>query len=276
MTVETNTGFEQIYNVREDETLLSRVALVIGVLVPRGVYVAGFSISKELLTIHYNGYGEDRPVWELDFFEQLFANEPLLAVREKVKGVFINTDKNLIVPDELYAKEAAENWLRKVFFVEANEVVKRKHLENDAANYLQAIPVNISELVKINFKKAAVFPLAAYHFRDKHAQSLFLQCCIGPEQVTATLHNYSQLLWHKVFDYTCAEDIAYAVKLLCKENYIDASKLNLVCNGLTGMEYDVINELTQYFPGLKGGNGLTLHERWDPAITLANQLMLCV
>lgn len=274
--MDTNNGYEQVYNVREDETLLSRVALVVCVLVPRGVFAAGFSIGKELLTIHYSGYSMDKPVWELDFFEQIFNGEPLLAVKEKVKGVFVCTEKTLVVPDELYNKQDAEKWLRKVYFVEGSDVVMRQHLEADVANYIQAIPINISELIKINFKKAALLPLAAYQFGDKQVQSLFLQCCISNEQVTATLHNYSQLLWHKVFEYSCAEDIAYSIKLLCAENYIDASKLNLACNILAGSEYEVVNELTQYFPGLKKGDGLTIHERWDPAISLANQLLSCV
>ncbi len=276
MTIPNAGTYEQVYNVREEDTLSSRVALVICVLVQRGLYVAGFSITKELLTIHYTAYSKNKPVWQLDFFEQLFTGEPLLAVREKVKGVFIYGSKNLIVPDELYSENDAQSWLRKIFFIEQQDKIAVYPLENDKASFLQAIPLNISELVRINFKKAEVLPLQAYHFGDRQVQSLHLQCCITSEQVTATLHNYSQLLWHQVFDYSSAEDIAYAIKLLCKENYIDAAKLNITCNGIAGSEYDVINQLTQYFPSIKSGNGHTLHARWDPAVTLANQLLECV
>jgi hypothetical protein len=271
----TNT-YEQVYNVREDDSLTSRVALVVCVLVQRGLYVAGFSISKELLTIHYAGYSKNKPVWALDYFEQLFASEPLLAVREKVKGVFINSDRNLIVPDELYNEKDARNWLGKIFFIEQQDKISVFPLENEKASFLQAIPLNISELVRINFKKAEILPLQAYLFGERKAQSLHLQLCISSEQVIATLHNYSQLLWNHVFDYSCAEDIAYAIKLLCKENYIDAAKLNINCNALAGTEYDIINELSQYFPNIKAGNGLSIHARWDPAISLANQLLECV
>ncbi len=270
------TTYEQIYNVHEDETLSHRVALVIGVLVPRGLYLAGFSITKELLTIHFMGYSTSKPVWELDFFEQLFASEPLLAVREKVKGIFVSSAKNLIVPDELYDETAAASWLHQLHYVEQQEVIATHPLENDKATYLQAVPTNINELIKINFKKAVVLPLCDYHFAAPQVQSLHMQCCLSNEQVTATLHNYSQLLWHRVFDYNTAEDIAYALKLMCKENYIDPAKLNITCNCLSGAEYDIINELTQYFAHLKAGNGLTIHTRWEPAISLANQLLGCV
>ena len=272
-----NTGnTEQVYNVREEEHLSARVALVLCVLVQRGVYIAGFSITKELLTIHYSEYSSTRPVWELDFFEQLFATEPLLAVREKVKGVFLAGDKNLVVPDELYAAAEAEAWLRKIHFVERSDRVAVFPMENDKAQLVQAFPLNIVELVKINFKKASVLPLQEYQMEYENAQSLHLQCFFTRDQVVATLHNYSQLLWYQVFDYACAEDIAYAIKNLCKENYIDPVKLHIACTAVSGSEYDVINELTRYFPSVKSGNGLTIHSRWDPAICLANQLLACV
>ena len=277
MADKLNTGnIEQVYNVREDEAISSGVALVLCVLVQRGVFVAGFSITKELLTIHYSEYSSTRPVWELDFFEQLFVTEPLLAVREKVKGVFLAGDKNLVVPDELYAAADAEAWLRKIHFVEHSDRVAAFAMENDKAQLLQAFPLNIIELVKINFKRATVLPLQEYQLEHSNTQSLHLQCFITRDQVFATLHNYSQLLWYQVFDYASAEYIAYTFKNLCKENYIDAAKLHLACTTVSGSEYDVINELTRYFPSVKSGNGRAIQSRCDPAVCLANQLLACV
>jgi len=268
--------YEQVYNIKEDEGLPARVALVVCVLLQRGLFIAGFSITKELLTIHYSGYNANRPVWDIGFFEQVFASEPLLTTREKIKGVFVSSSKNMVVPDELYGEAEAKSWLKRLFYIEARDLINILQLENDKARYVYATPVDVAELIKINFKKALLLPLAAYHFDTDQVQSLHLQCCISSEQVVATLHNYSQLLWHKAFDYSCAEDIAYEIRHLCKENYIDAAKLNVACNAFSAAEYDVINELTQYFPGIKAGNGRTLHAQWDPAIFLAAQLLECV
>ncbi|GAA4469773.1 hypothetical protein GCM10023093_29800 [Nemorincola caseinilytica] len=267
---------EQVYNIREDEQLLSRVALVVCVLTRRELYIAGLSITKELLTIHYYAYNANKPVWETGFFEQLFANEPLLLVREKVKGIFIASDRELIVPDELYNEAEAIRWLHRLHFIEQNDVIRSHPLENDKATYMLAVPLNIAELIKINFKKAAVLPLPAYHFGERPAQSLHLQLCFGNGQVAVTLHNYSQLLWHRYIEYTSAEDVAFAIRAHCRENYIDPAKLTITCNALSAAEYDVINELSAYFQVVKAGNGLTIHARWDPAITLANQLLECV
>jgi len=276
MKAVNNNTYEQVYNVQEDESVMSGVALVICVLVQRGMLVAGFSINRELLTLHYTGYNKNKPVWEINFFEHMFAQEPLFAVREKVKGVFICSNKNLIIPDALYEENEAKNWVKHIHYIEQKDVIEAYQLEEDKAKYLLAAPLNITELIKINFRKAAVLPLPIYHFGNSNKQSLYLQCIVTAEQVCATLHNYSQLLWHRLFDYTCAEDIAFEIRQLCMENNISPSKISLRCNAVSAAEFDVINELSQYFPGLRAGNGRSIGSRWDPAIYLAEQLITCV
>lgn len=181
----------------------------------------------------------------------------------------------MIVPDELYDEGNARKWLAAIHFVEQGDKVMIYGLEHDKAHFLQAVPLNITELVRINFKKAVVAPLHAYQFDTKHSQSLQLQCCISAEHVMFTLHNYSQLLWHHVMDYVSAEDIAFVIRLHCKENYIDPAKLNIACDAMTGTDYEVVKVLSQYFPSLKCGNGLKINNSWDPAICLANQLLEC-
>ncbi len=276
MAANNNNIFEQVWNVREDDSVSSSVGMVICVLLQRGMLAAGFGLNKELLTLHYTGYNKNKPVWEINFFEHLFSQEPLLAVREKVKGVFVCNNKNLIVPDALYEEAAAKEWLRKIHFIERKDVIDTYTLEEDKAKYLLGLPVYISELIKINFKKAAVLPLPIYQFRSANKQSLYLQCCVTGEQVCATLHNYSQLLWHKVFDYTSSEDIAFEIRQLCQENNISPSKISMRCNAVSAAEYDVVCDLSQYFPGIRGGNGRNIGSRWDPAIFLAQQLFTCV
>lgn len=276
MAADNNNIYEQVYNVREDDSITSRVALVICVLVERGLFIAGFDINKELLTIHYTGYNRNKPVWAIDFFEHIFASDPLLSVRERIKGIFTCSDKNMVIPDALYDEKEAKNWLKRIHFVEAKDVVEISHLDEDKANYLQAVPVHITELIKINFRKAASLPLSVYHFRNTQQKSLYLQCFITNDQVCATLHNYSQLLWHRVFSYASVEDIAYEVKHLCMENNISPSKITLMCNTISAAEFDVLNGLSQYFPGLRSGNGRSVRKNWDGAISLAEQLLSCV
>jgi len=267
---------EQVYNAYEDESLSSLVFHVICIIMQRGLWVAGFSSTKELLTIHETSYNRNKPVWELDFFEHIIVQEPLFTAREKIKGVFICSDKNMVVPNDLYNEEDADNWIRHIHFIEPKDVIASYPLDAENAQYLLAVSVSITELIKINFKKALVLPLPIYHFNKTSKQGLSLQCCITNEQVCATLHNYSQLLWHKVFDYSCAEDIAYTIKLLCIENNISPSDISFNCNATSAAEYNVVNDLSQYFPGIRDGNGNPVNTRWDPAASLAQQLIACV
>lgn len=271
-----NNIFEQVYNVQDDEGMLSRLAFVTCVLVPRGMLVAGYNVTKELLTLHYTGYNRNKPIWEINFFEHMFAQEPLFAAREKVKAVFLCADKNLVIPNALYEEDEAKKWLKRIFFIEQKDVIETYDLEQEKAHYVLAAPINITELIKINFKKAAMLPLPVYQFGNSAQQSLYLQCCITSEQVCATLHNYSQLLWHRVFDYTCAEDIAFEIRHMCMENNISPSKISLRCNAISAAEYNVINELSAYFPGLRAGNGRSVAGNWDGAVSLAQQLASCV
>ncbi len=275
MTATLNTN-EQVYNLHEDESLSSQVAQVICILLQRGMLTAGFTADKELLMLHYSGYNNHKPVWELDFFEHIFLQEPLLAAKEKVKGVFVLSDKNLVIPNDLYDENEAGNWLGHVHFIEPNDVILSYSLDDDNAQYLFAVPLSITELVKINFKKAALLPFPVYCFKNTNKQGLYLQCCITGEQLCATLHNYSQLLWHRIFEYSSAEDIAFSINQLCIENHISSSDVSFNCNATSAAEYDTLNELSQYFPTIKNGSGATIHTRWDGAICLAQQLLACV
>ena len=266
---------EQVYNVRENDALAAQVASVICILVQRGLLIAGFSVTNELLTMQYSGYNRNRPVWELDFFEHIFANEDILAEKGKIKGVFISSDKNLVVPEELYNEDEAKNWLQQVHFVENTDVIASYPLSEEHATYIQAVPVNITELIKIHFRQAELLPLAIYQLRNPNKRPLSMQLCMSSEQVCVSVHRNGQLQWHKVFSYASAEDIAYTLNLFCKENSIDPAGLYVTCNALSATEYDRINELTQYFPGIITDGG-PINSLWHPAISLAQQLLSCV
>lgn len=275
MATASKNTFEQVYNVREESDLSSKVSYVICAILQRGIMVAGFSATKELLIIHYTGYNSNKPIWEIDFFEYLISQEALFTNKEKVKAVFICSEKNFVVPDDLYEEKAAKDWLKRIHFVESRDVTDAFHLEDDKARYVHAVSQGILELIKINFRKATVQPMSLYQFRNTKKMSLQLHGFITNEQVSLTLHNYSQLLWHKIFDYSCAEDIAYGIKHFCMENNISPSKIAFKCDAVSAAEFDTLNALSQYFPGLRSGKGV-IETKWDATISLALQLFECV
>lgn len=271
-----SNSFLQVYNVTDEDILPSQVDFTIGIITQRGMMVAGLSAHKEILSIHYSGYGNDRVVWDISFFEQVIANEPFFSEPEKVKAIFVLTDKNMIVPGELYKENHAKVWLKHLHFVEQDDVIDSFQLEADRAMYLMAIPGHIKTLLRNNFRNASIKPMALYQFQKPPKIGLCLQACISYEQACATLHIDGNLLWHRVFDYSAAEDIVFEGKYLCKEHNYFATRLSIMFNSITGAEFPVLSDYSQYYPAMKSGEGNRIHSSWDAPLTLVRQLLPCV
>ena len=275
MGTENQNIYRQIYNVREDEHILSWTEYVTCVFTRRGLLAAAFNSSNELLSMHYTGYGKERPAWDLDFFEPLFTQEPILVKHELIKRVFFCTERNMIVPNELYDRTEAEHWLKQIHFIEPTDVIEHYPLKEQKANYIYAVPHYMRELVRINSGHAVVIPLPAYQFSHKSTQHTYLQCFISCEQACVSLYHLNALIWHRVFEYTQAEDIAYEIRVVCREHKIAADKLTVACNALSATEYAIANELSQYFTAITTGDGHSIKSLWSPVMSLIKQLSSC-
>lgn len=268
---------EQIYKVHTGTNLIAQIARVTIVLMPRGMTVAGFSDRGDLLMIKNNDYKRALPPWIIDFFEHQFLNEEMLAAPAKVTSVFIANDKNLLVPDTLYKGQDAEAWLRKLYFIEANEVVNTHQLREDKAYYLYAWPSAIKSLINRYFSKSQVLPFATYQFYKPFKAECSMQCALTADKVFATLYVDRHLHWHQAFDYKTAEDIVYHIKHVAKEYGVDDSKMQLQCTVANKNLAPHITELLQFFPGLKEGTGnvVTNERTWVSNIYLLQQLYAC-
>jgi hypothetical protein len=179
------------------------------------------------------------------------------------------------VPGELYDKVAAAEWFRAIHFAEKNDAILDHVVTGDALHYTWAMPVYISKLFSINCPRAVVLPLALYQLTQHSGQREQLQCFVGAEQACVSWYKNNQLFWHKVFDYASAEDIAYEIRLVCEEHKINASRLDMALNTMSGREYPVANGLSQYFNSVYTGNGKAIRSVWDPSVSLFQQLLSC-
>lgn len=274
-SVNKQNNYEQVYNVSEDPAVLSQATLSLCVIMPRGVWVAAYNGKSELVSIHYTGYSKRKPVWQTEFYEQLFATEPLLAKKDQVAGVFLCTEKNMIVPDALYDAEEAKNWLARLHMVEPGEMVQAFALPEEKTQYVLAVPVNIIELIKINFKRAKTLPFAYYQLNGHADDGLHAYCCVTPEQVCISVYNDQKLQWHRIADFSVNESLAFNIKHYCREHGIDDAAMQVHCTVATAVEYDTMNGLSHHYPTV-WGKGEKPKSRWVPAISLANQLLSCV
>ena len=268
---------QQEYNIHPGDTLLDQVERVVCVLFPRGMIAAGFSDRGDMLMIRYSDYKKELPTWIIDFYEHQFLNEDLLAMPNKVIAVYIATDKNLIVPDGIFNESEAAIWLSKIHHIETNELVSEFYLRDAIAHYLYAWPSGVQNLITRYFQSAVILPFASYQFHKPYQSRCLLQCCITMNQVYATLYNEDELVWHQVFNYENAEDIAYHILLLCKEHNIDSNAMSFQCTITSRSLSFVLQQLNQFFPKMKDGSGNvdTTDKSWTGTIFLLQQLYAC-
>lgn len=278
MSEVTNSALhQQVYRVHNGDSLVSQVAKVILVAMPRALAVAGFSDRGDLLMVRYSDYKPHLPPWILDFFEHQFINEPLLQATNKVNAAFVATDKNILIPEVLYNEGAAEQWLRRTHFVEANEVISMSHMREDRSHYVYAWPAAVKSLLNRYFPQGPPRPLASYQFYKSYKAEHSLQCAITSDKVFATLYKDRQLCWHQVFPYNTAEDIAYHIGLLCTEHDINPQRLDVHATVIQQELAPLIRALSEYYPTLKDGTGniIANEPEWVSTIYLLQQLYAC-
>lgn len=264
------------FNVHDGDTLMGQVAKVICVVMPRALLVAGFSEHGDLLTARYGDYNKALPAWIIDFYEHRFIDEPLLQHPDRVVATFIASEKYLIIPEDLYDEGAAVKWLQKLFFVEGNELYSSHLLHDERARYLYAWPGTIKSLIGRYFNTAKTLPFASYQFYKPYKGDSALQCCITTEQVFATLYKNRALQWHQVFSYEKGEDIAYHIKLLCKQQKLNADTLDIhFSTAYTGLN-GILADMSQYFPNIRDvESSSSSGKQWAHTVSLLQQLYAC-
>ncbi|MCB0696847.1 MAG: DUF3822 family protein, partial [Chitinophagaceae bacterium] len=247
------------------------------VLMPRAVSVAGFSDRGDLLMIKNNEYKKTLPQWIIDFFEHQFLNDQMLSAPHKVTSVFVATDKNLLVPETLYKPHDAEAWLKKLHYVESNEIVTTHHLREDKAYYLYAWPSAIKSLINRYFTKSKILPFSTYQFYKPFKAECSLQMALTSDRAFATLYKNRELTWHQVFNYKSSEDIAYQVMHAANQFGIEQGLMAIQCTVANKELAPHITDMLQFFPGLKDGTGtvVTNERGWVSNIYLIQQLYAC-
>lgn len=275
--IANSSSTEQIYKLHTGDNIISQIAKVIIVLMPRGISVAGFSERGDLLMIKNNEYKKTLPTWIIDFYEHQFLNEQMLSAPHKVTSVFVAGDKTLVVPEMLYKPHDSEAWLRKLHFIEANEVITTHHLREDKAYYLYSWPAAIKSLINRYFTKSKILPFATYQFYKPFKAECSMQISLTADRAFATLYKNRELHWHQVFPFKSSEDIVYQVKLAAQQFDINDMQMAMQCTVVNKTLASHITEMLQFFPGLKDGTGTVVanDRSWVSNIYLIQQLYAC-
>lgn len=268
---------EYTYRASDDKNILSEVDSVQCVLFPKTLLVAGYSKDGRLLMAHYNRANAETEPWNNDFFEQDFINEKLLGVPQQVKTIFIGNEESLIVPMELYNEKSAKEWLQSLFALRPDTVVYTQYLKTPQAHYLFAIPGEIDKLIHRYFGLPKMLPAAAFHFyKPEIATANFLQLLITQDKAIATLQQRAELKWHRYFEFSTPEDLAFQTANLCREWHIPRIDLQIECTMLCEDCDDIALELERYFPKIKWTTATAQSEMANEhLVLLAQRLYTC-
>jgi hypothetical protein len=276
MSVHVAAGAQHTYRANEHDTVLSEVAAVHCILMPRAFLVAGFNEEGQVVLAHYRGYTSADPAWDPHFFEHEFMTETLLGVPDQVKAVFIGGSDAMPIPDNLYDEGATRAWMERLFSIAPNEVLHTYKLEAPPAQYVYTLPESIDKLLHRYFGDTPIMPVAAYQFYKPNRNGNVLQCLIAEDSVIATLHQNGKLLWHQQFAYETVEDIAWQAAHLCRELQIPRVDLHLQCAMLCDTCFEQAPELERYFPKIKWSVGTPVEgDQWAPVVYLLQQLYAC-
>jgi hypothetical protein len=276
MSVHVAAGTQHTYRANQHDTVLSEVATVQCILMPRAFLVAGFDEGGQVVMVQYRSYAATDPAWEPHFYEHEFMTETLLGVPDQVKAIFIGSSDAMLIPESLYDEKATRSWMERLFAIAPNDVLHTNKVATPDAQYVYALPESIDKLLHRYFGDTPIMPVAAYQFYKPGKSGNVLQCLIAEDSVIASLHQQGKLLWHQQFGYQTAEDIAWQASQLCRELQIPRVDLNIQCTMLCDSSFELVSELERYFPKIKWSVGTpTEGDHWAPVVYLLQQLYAC-
>lgn len=277
LTTAIDTNKEELYRMNTAENLLDSVSDVNMIVMPRGLCLTGYSQNGEVLMVDYEDHPDDLQPWINDFYEHHFLNRPLLTSEKNIGHIFIATEKSMIVPAELYDKQEAEEWLRTIHFIEADEEIEAYQLKGEDAWYVYAYPTEVKGIINRYYGDAEVHPLATYQLCNEEDSDV-AYCCLMEKEALVTIYVGGKLHGHKMMPYNSAEDIAYHLLQAAKDLGADAHQMTVYGTAVSGSMAAMIPALQQYIPDVRDGSAevTTNDPAWAGTIHLLKLLHTCV
>jgi hypothetical protein len=271
-----NTIQQSMFAANRQQVSGGSISRVLCLLEPKAILVAGLNAQGEVFSA--KSFTNTATEWDTDFFTSVCRNELLLRDMKQVKAVFVATHKQTPVPDALFNADQAAILLRSMFHVQRDEVILSAPLPADKAKLVYALPADIVDMIQQTFGKVNMIPVTAgICIRPESRAEQQVDCLLTPGKAFAALHVNGVLQWQQVFDFTNAEDIAYRLGNVCRQNNIAIADVHVNCMASHESLTPVIAELETYYPKIKyaGGNMVIDERQWLPVLYLLQQLNVC-
>ncbi len=252
---------------------LNDITRVICIVLPNSFTICGFDDKSHLILIDQF---ESEQQWSLDFYKSKLVNRSWESLLRKTIAIFIDTQKELLVPKALYSESESEKWFKKVHFVEVDERIESVQLK-DKAWYMFTLPADVRSLLEDHIQKVKLLPIAAYQFHKQAKANNIVECCVSPGRAYITLYKDKMLHWHRVINYERAEEIACEVKLVCRDQNVMEDELIFECVAIAPELSSVVAELSEYFPRFEDGidRNIVKDNSWAGTAYLLQQLNSC-
>jgi len=256
---------------------LSHVTSVLCLLGPRLLVTAGFNSEGVVQAMRCSSYDVSKPVWNAEFFEKSFLNEPLLADPSLVKVVAIADDRVMAVPESAYEPEQVVPWMQSVYFLLPDEDVLVQPVGDSPVNVAGVWPSGIKEIAERYFGDVYALPLAAALMGGTEASGTILRLALTAPLATGALFVGDKLHWLGTIPYETAEDIAYGLHAIFRDKRVNINGISVEGGTSTSADTRVLNEVLAYFPEATLTTDQALHHpAWGPVLFLMRRLWSCV
>lgn len=213
--------------------------------------------SKGMCAVGYNTEGIPQKVktylfpknWDAIYIEYVFTNEPLFAGPEAFTHIWLTEERNILVPEQLYMKDYADEWIRKFHFLEKDEVLFNDDLK-PALDAQMVFPVQekLKELLEMYMGDAKISTLSKMALRTPAPSAENLIEIINlPKTALLSLQENGKYILHQVCSYEKTEDILYKIAIILQEKDLRQDEINLTLFGIAPFWNNIIEELQTYF-----------------------------
>lgn len=179
-------------------------------------------------------------------FRDLILDEPQLGGGEPLTHIWVLSDKNMLIPQELYDKEVAQRWFENIHFIAANDKMFSTPVAHPAMTVLETINETFLNCILEIYEDARITSWSQYAFGNVSSETCTVHLHLFGFKALVQIYRQNQLHAHQLIDADEATVIQYLSDF--SEQYeVPQNEIVVVLNGY-GDSAEVLSEtLKTYF-----------------------------
>lgn len=243
----TVDAYNPTWEYEAEENAITAITEMQLLLWQKGMCIVGFDkdgIPQKIKTFFFP------EAWDLNFMEYIFINDPMFAGEEAFSKVWLTEERIILVPEQLYVKDYADEWFRKFHFLEADEVLFHDNMSPALdAQIIFPIPEKLKELLyqylKEDISMNALSKVALNSSNNDKGN--FVKIINLPKVVLLCLQENGKNILHQVSNYENAENIIYKIAIILQEKDLNQDEVQIIISGIAPFYNNILEELQSFF-----------------------------